>query len=43
MESFPLEPNPEGVKLRERLVAQHPTMKVVIDKHKADGLNSLIH
>jgi hypothetical protein len=43
MEAYPPEPNPEGVKLRARMVAQHPTMKAVIDKHKTDEVNSVIH
>jgi len=42
MEAKPLEPNPAGEKLRARIVAQHPTMKAVIDKHKADEDKSRI-
>jgi hypothetical protein len=42
MEAFPPEPCPEGEKLRARIVAQHPTMKAVIDQHKTDLHDSLI-
>ena len=42
MEAYPAEPNPEGVKLRARLIAQHPEMEAHIAKHKADELNSII-
>jgi hypothetical protein len=42
MEAYPLEPNPEGVKLRARMVAQHPTMKGEFDKHAIDDQDSLI-
>ena len=43
MEAYPLEPNPEGVKLRARMVAQHPEMEAAFAKHKADEINSRIH
>jgi hypothetical protein len=42
MEAYPPEPNPEGVKLRARMVAQHPTMKAEFDQHEIDNQNSLI-
>ena len=42
MEAYPLEPNPEGVKLRARMVAQHPTMKAEFDRHEIDNQNSRI-
>jgi hypothetical protein len=36
MEAYPLEPYPEGEKLRARFVAQNPDMKAVMAKRKAD-------
>jgi len=36
MEAYPLEPYPEGEKLRAKFVAQNPEMEAVIAKHKAD-------
>jgi hypothetical protein len=43
MESYPVEPFPEGEKLRAKFVAQNPEMKAIIEKRKADEINSVLH
>ena len=41
MEDYPLEPFPEGEKLRARFVAKNPEMKEVMAKLRADEINSV--
>jgi hypothetical protein len=41
MEAYPLEPYPEGEKLRARFVAQNPHMEAVMAKRKADEIKLL--
>jgi hypothetical protein len=43
MEAYPLEPFPEGEKLRARFVAQNPEMEAVIAKRRTDEINSVQH
>jgi hypothetical protein len=43
MEAYPVEPFPEGEKLRARFVGKNPKMEAVLAKRKADEINSLNH
>jgi hypothetical protein len=43
MEAYPLEPCPEGEKLRARFVGKNPKMDAVLAKRKTNEINSVIH
>jgi len=43
MEAYPAEPTPDGLKLRARILAQHPEMEAHFAKHKIDLRNSIVH